>query len=1072
MKKLKSIVFGLVLSTMPVCCQTLDSFNPNVGSLLGGGSVSTVAVQPDGKILLAGSFGLVGGLNRNDLARVNADGSLDPSFNPGSYGAVGALAVQADGKIVVGGAFTAMGGQSHTNLARLNPDGSVDTSFNANASSSVFAIALQDDGRILVGGAFTSLAGQSCARIGRLNPDGSLDTNFNASANNSIFTIALQTNGDVLAGGTFTNLNGTTVYRIGRLNTDGSLDTTFNAGASNTVYSITVQPDNLILVGGSFTNITGAARNRIARLNNDGSVDPSFNPGASNTVYSIALQANGKMLVGGAFTGLAETVRNYLGRLNTDGTLDASFNPVASNYVYVVALQKDGKVLVGGTFTNLAGGQRNSVGRLNNNDATTDSVVNTSSFVTWMRGGSSPEIWRTSFDISTNGMDWAYTGDGARISGGWQLNGVTIPANATLRANGFIMGGGTLSGFSSLLQSYGGAPCIVTQPICQKNVAGSNITFSVVAGGDSPLNYQWQKNGTNLANGVNISGATNASLFVSNLAGTNAGNYSVVVSNASGSVTSSVASLSVVSAVTNDNFNPGLPSVYSTACQLDGKIAIGGNFSKTVGAQYYYGMLRANSDGTIDLSFANPSVRPGFVDLDADGRMVVGGTFTILAGQSHPYLGRLNTDGTLDASFIASANGTVYSAMQQPDGKIIVVGTFTQIAGQTANGIARLNSDGTLDGNFNAATTNLIYCVALQTNGQIIIGGSFTNVGGSVHNRIARLNPDGSLDTSFNPSIEHYFVENPDNPVYCLAVQPDGRILAGGHFFLAEGGLTKPWLIRLNSDGTLDTTFNATPNDAVYSVALQVDGKIFIGGNFTLVNGTTQNYFARLNSDGTLDSTYAASAGSTVYSTAIQPDGRVLVGGNFTTLYDSKSGYTRIGLGRLSNTEPGAHNLVFDGSTITWLRGGTSPELAWVVFDASNDGVNWSVLGTGIHTANGWQLTGVPIIVTNCIRVRGYVSSGEYNGSGWYAQDTLITASNNPPTILINDNDLGFTTRTTNRFGFDIAALVGQTVMVESSTNLESWTPILTNAVNYSPFYFFDSSTASYQSKFYRVRLP
>ena len=131
--------------------------------------VQALALQADGKILVAGSFTTIGGggtgtTTRNTLARLNADGSLDPSFNPGANGQVVALAVQADGKILVGGGFTTLGGggtgtTARSCIGRLNADGSLDTSFDPGAKAEVLALAVQPDGKILVGGLFTTLGG-------------------------------------------------------------------------------------------------------------------------------------------------------------------------------------------------------------------------------------------------------------------------------------------------------------------------------------------------------------------------------------------------------------------------------------------------------------------------------------------------------------------------------------------------------------------------------------------------------------------------------------------------------------------------------------------------------------------------------------------------------------------------------------------------------------------------------------------------------------------------------------------------------------------------------------------------
>ncbi len=1053
-----------IISIVSVFSQSVDTFNPDVSGFYGSGNVTSIALQPDGEILFAGNFGTVAGLNRSQIARVHPDGSLDPSFNPEATLSVFALAVQSDGKIIVGGGFTGMGGQSHTSLARLNPDGSVDTSFNTSANSAVLAIAIQPDGRILVGGEFTNLAGQACSRMGRLNNDGSLDPTFNANADNWVRWIALQTNGSILVGGMFTNLNGTSVKHIVRLKRDGSLDSSFIPPAT-LIWggAMCVQPDNRIVVCGSFTNINGITGSGVLRLNTDGSADSSFLP-TTNRASIISLQANGKILVAGS---LATSV-GYVGRLNADGTPDPTFFLTTSYSVFALAMQMDGKVLVGGGFTNIAGIARFSMARLNNNDAAIDSITNTISSVMWMRGGSSPEIWRATFEISTNGISWNSIGDGSYISGGWQLTGVTIPSNASLRASGFILEGGPLTTSDSLVQSYGGAPCIITQPAGQTNLTGKTVTFNAVVGGQAPLNYLWQKNGINLTNGGKISGATSASLMVSGLVGTNIGNYSVVITNVFGSATSALAFLSVVNPATNDTFNPNLGTTYSTVFQSDNRVIISGNFYRGIGGVTYSGMGRANSDGLLDNSFL-PRADPVYSCIEQiDGRVVIGGSFTFPGGYLLPYIDRLNTDGSYDSSFSATANGPVYSMLAQPDGKLVVAGSFTTLCNQAQRYLGRINADGSLDPNFNAGASNAVYCLALQTNGQIIVGGSFTNWSGSVHNRIARLNPDGSLDETFNPSVDTYFL--PDNPAYCLAVERDGKILVGGDFFLAEG-LVKPWLMRLNPDGTLDTTFNAVPNNQVYSLTLQSDGKIFVGGAFTLMNGIAQNYFARLNADGTLDSTFVGSASSTVYSTAIQPDGKFVVGGNFGMLYDSRSSNSRGSLGRFSNTEVGTHNLTFDGSTITWSRGNTCPELAWVIFDCSNDGINWSVLGSGTPTTGGWQLTGVSTTITNCIRGWGYVPCGQYDGSGWYAEDALVVASNMPPTILVGAKSPGFTIQATNGFGFSVAALPSQHVVVESSTNLQIWSPLFTNTVSFSPFYYFDPSQPPVNSKFYRAKL-
>lgn len=422
----------------------------------GGGypEVYALAVQADGKVLAGGNFFRMGGQTRNRIAQVNPDGTLDTSFNPGVTGghfydtAVVCLAVQTDGRILVGGSFTNLAGEARTNIARLNPDGTLDLGFNPGANGAVVSILVQADGKLLVGGGFTTLGGQPRNYIGRLNADGTLDEGFDPTASSNVHSLATQLDGRILVGGSFTNLAGQPRNRIARLNADGTLDGGFDPGASGSVLCLAVQADGRILVGGSFTNLAGQTRNRIARLNADGTMDASFDPGASGSVFSLALQADGKILLGGSSYRVSGQPNSYIARLKADGTLDPAFVPMQMTaerfypYVYGVALQADGKILIGGDFVLIRDLLRVSIARLLNPGLATQSLSYDGSAITWLRGGKSPEVWRTSFDFSTNGLDWTSLGAGTRIPGGWQLTGVTVPpGGGRIRARGHVAGG-------------------------------------------------------------------------------------------------------------------------------------------------------------------------------------------------------------------------------------------------------------------------------------------------------------------------------------------------------------------------------------------------------------------------------------------------------------------------------------------------------------------------------------------------------------------------------------------------------------------------------------------------------
>ncbi len=363
------------------------TFNPGTGA---NDFILSIALQPDGKMLIGGIFTSYNGTTRNRIARLNSEGSLDFGFNPGigvSGGpnqTVNSISLQPDGKVLIGGEFTNYNGASRNRIARLNQDGSLDASFNPGngANDLVNSFALQPDGKVLIGGFFTSYNGISRNYITRLNANGSLDATFNpgTGTNNLVYAIALQPDSKVLIGGLFTTYNGASRNRVARLNADGGLDTTFNPGigANDRVLSLALQSDGKVLIGGFFTSYNGTPRNYIARLNSDGRLDSTFNSGtgANERVLTLALQPNGKVLIGGWFTNYNGASRNRIARLNGDGSLDVDFNPGTGvsggliQSVYSFSLQPDGKALCGGEFTSYNGVGRNRIARVLTNTLT------------------------------------------------------------------------------------------------------------------------------------------------------------------------------------------------------------------------------------------------------------------------------------------------------------------------------------------------------------------------------------------------------------------------------------------------------------------------------------------------------------------------------------------------------------------------------------------------------------------------------------------------------------------------------------------------------------------------------
>ncbi len=454
----------------------LDPLNANIVGTL----VLATAVQPDGKIIIGGTFSQVLGAARQNIARINANGTLDTTFNPKANGSVTCLAVQSDGKILLGGNFTSLqpngvvSATTRNRVARVNSDGTLDTTFNPNANSIVSTLALQTDGKVLLGGLFNTIQPNGAAsattrnRVARLNASGTLDTTFNPNASDEVRSLVVQADGKVLLGGVFNTLQPSGAAspisrnRVARVNADGTLDTTFDPNAGGTVNNVAIQADGKVLLGGLFTTLqpNGAAsattRNRVARVNSDGVLDDTFDPNANSAVTSMAVQADGKVLLGGLFSALqpngasSPTTRQYAGRVNSDGTLDTLILNV-NNEVYSVSLQADGMILMGGFFSSLLPGgspdpiPRNFFARIANDAATRTISTPDTTQVVWSLSGSTPDLSAVSFENSTNGgSTWTFlpgTVSRMGVSSNWTLTGTGLPTSGHLRLRGRSSGG-------------------------------------------------------------------------------------------------------------------------------------------------------------------------------------------------------------------------------------------------------------------------------------------------------------------------------------------------------------------------------------------------------------------------------------------------------------------------------------------------------------------------------------------------------------------------------------------------------------------------------------------------------
>lgn len=1122
-RKIIALTLGLLGSAgwQAAHAQPLEDFRDYI-------SLNAFALQEDGRIL---------GTSSGSVAvRLNRDGTPDLSFQIIKSGnSVRSLAVQDDQTILAGGYFKRQGATNYDHLARLSADGRYDGGFVFTNTASPKFLAILADGKILA----------CSSQLKRFNHDGSLDGTFSCPLK-YIDRLALSPDGKIVAFGSLLTSFPEAIYR---LNADGSLDDAFNVTINGALLSLAAQPDGKVLAAGiSFLPGGQYLFFGLARFNLDGSLDPSFHSGTNDPSYieSITQQADGKILIGGSIT-IPGQPGTGLARLNADGSYDTNFPSFRYLYARDVQLQSDGRLLINGMVGAPVSGSyvynTNVFIRLPNTEPAIENLVYSGTTLTWWRGGTSPEVWRTSFDYSTNGIDWVNLGAGTRIAGGWNLTGVVVTANVTLRARGYVTSG---TGSSWFVESTSGPPVITRQPLSLTNDAGTAVNFSSWGGGTPPLSYRWLKNGLKLDDGGNFSGTHTPTLAVSNLLTAQAGQYSMVLSNTFGSVTSAVASLTIrepviVSQPQSQEVDGGQTVLLSLGCvgtaplnyqwRKDGVELPGATNSTLILTNIgwadagNYDAIATNAFGAATSSLASLIVNTATLESwypevgaavdwaisafaeQADGKTLVSGSFQSLNGQACPGIVRFNPDGLLDSTFNPTIVGTaaVYCAALaiQPDDRLVAGGMFIDPSQSIGVGalLDRLNPDGSLDSTFNPAPSGIssptyslaIYSLQLLPENQLLVGGRFEHISGQYAKQLVRMNVDGLLDTNYNaswlqPSLECVMVQ-PDSKVWVkssyanrlmrlgldgspelnltlqpadayiegLQLQPDGKILLAGSFSRLTGQSCSN-LARIYPDGTLDSTFAPFRYGEVTTIALQADGKII-----AMLNAPygESGLLKRFNSDGTEDPSFIAYANGYLSTIALQSDGRILVGGYFSRL----AGHGCTNLGRLKNPDPAIQSLTCDGATVTWLRGGSAPEVWRTTFESSTDGVNWASLGDGRRISGGWTVTNLTLPPSAKIRARGYVTGGRWNGSSWWVE----SQTNVPPLRL------GIAASTTNSASSTVTPKIrlsgpmGCSVVIEVSSDLKQWTPLTTNRLDQGEFEFHDLETNALSRRFYRA---
>lgn len=740
------------------------------------------------------------------------------------------------------------------NVGILNSDLTKDTSFNIGSnggfystgnndtsysSSVIYNGSQQADGKIILTGTFSFFEGQAIGRIIRLNLDGTIDTSFNSggtgfASGSFITSIKIQTDGKVIIAGSFNTYNGTSVGRIIRLNSDGSIDTgfTIGTGPNNTVYCLEIQSDGKILIGGSFTSYNGVTINRLARLNADGTLDTSFNVGTgfNNIVYDIKISTLGIYACGSfsSFNSVSGTVISNFLRLNSDGTRDTGFNKTFStgSNTESICVLPDDSVVIGGTFSiSTSGNMLVGLARYNSNGST---FANFRTVGNHIAGSGTNGVKKVIYKASDNSL---------LICGSFQKFGYKFPSRHFAKVN--IDGSDPVTppsfGFINFKTNYNGN---IINDIVELSDGKILIMGNFLISSTSNFNF----NPNDIYNLVKIQGSN--SFTTLNLRSTQIGSSSVY-----GFYLDHLDNIYIYGDI-----------VYSQEGSLSYRRIL--KFDNQ-GNLLYDDPINLNSVMDDNIAYVSNMTRL------SDGNFLVIGQFEAAFSNYVNAIVKITESGVFLSSPQPSgiSVGSRSVIKENSDGKIYIGGSISiSLPGMGSRFIVRLNSDTTPDTSFsvsltnNGSTTNVnVVDVAIQPDGKIIIIGGFNTCNSISRTYIARINYDGSLDTTFNVGTGFFTTSissfTDSLSTSAIILQSDGKIIVSGRF-ISYNGFPSRGIIRLNSDGSVDTTFNVGSGFdlAVDDIYMTSDGKIHAVGDFRSYNGNPAVSYCVLNSDGSFHS--------------------------------------------------------------------------------------------------------------------------------------------------------------------------------------------------------------------------
>lgn len=875
------------------------------------GGFQTVAVQPGDTILAGGTR----------LRRLLANGALDPLFQAPEYDPTVqfySIAVRADGTVITG---------RRNYLSFRRPNGSpIRSIMLSGVPQRNQALAVLPDQSLLVGGEFISIDLQPRPGLAQLLPDGTLDPDFLPSTTGLdwVHTCIPELDGRiVVARKIFDSVN--ELNEVARLLADGTRDMSFRCVVDQHVLAIALQPDGRFLIGGTFTQVNGVAQAYLARLRADGEIDPTFAPQLTRPVESIALQADGRVVINSTLVTPSGTATG-IHWLNPNGSaypLSLALSPPIKG----LALQSDGKLLAVSSDFNAT---QPGLIRIENDPATA-SMLLAAGRVHWLRGGSAPEVYDATAEVSSDrGANYGSTVAATRVPGGWEFAGLNVTETDQVRFRGRTVGGyrNGSGGLIEYIAAVGAArPSALLYDGLDAVVGEGEIrAFSDVGVGSSTAHRFTLVNAGSadlILSEVLVGGINAEEFFISSpVSGRLAPGHSSVFH-----VGFRPLSLGEKSAVlrligpgpteperTVRLTGRGIVPFASSNADLSSLVLGNGQLSPAFdrthtayaasvphhNAQLELRLSRAHLDSRINITAngipiqTNPLVYPT-VPLNVGINNVII-LVTAADGTSKPYsltIDRAATPapGGLERVFDLSSVITgsripeTYAIVPQAGRRVLLGGDYQTSTGQwNLSGLHSLGRDGEADALFHRQANTQVKTVAVAKNGMILAAATHLNSSADLSQQLRRYHPDGRIDPTFSPQVE--------GAVHAVAFLPDNRILIAGTFVSVDS-LPRQYVARLNPDGTADPSFVAPafqPANSyvgVTTLALEPNAKIIIGGGFSSVGGMPLRCLARLHPDGSLDPTFPtsiSSSSSSVRACLRQADGKLIVAGEFSSL--------------------------------------------------------------------------------------------------------------------------------------------------------------------------------------------